>query len=163
MVQVIDMNILCKPFEALSSAHVYQMLRLRSEVFVVEQTCIYQDIDNKDIQHGVHHLLIESSSSELMAYARLLPKGLSYDDVSMGRVLVAQAHRGKSLGKKVIAHSLKHIALLWPGQSITIGAQSHLVDLYRSFGFVEQGQPYLEDGIAHIDMQAVSPNFKEYL
>ena len=148
---------LCVPFAQLSSLQVYQLLRLRSEVFVVEQNCIYQDIDNKDIHPHCYHLLWYKDEA-LLAYARLLPAGLSYDDASLGRVIVAPVARGLGMGKQIIQASLEQIDLLWPDQDVTIGAQSHLSKLYREFGFKELSSHYLEDGIMHVDMHRASSN-----
>jgi ElaA protein len=156
------MNILCKRFEELTSFELYEILQLRCEVFVVEQTCIYQDIDGKDTQPGVHHLLMQNDG-KLIAYARLLPRGLSYQAPSIGRVIVAKQARGQNLGKKLIAHCLQHIEELWPNEAVTIGAQSHLAALYKSFGFEEVSQHYLEDGIKHVDMTATHFKNKELL
>jgi ElaA protein len=156
------MKILCKTFEQLSAAQLYDILQLRSDVFVVEQACIYQDIDGKDTQDGVHHLMM-IVDDVLIGYARLLPKGISYDDVSIGRVLIARQARGNNLGKTLIAHCLAQIATLWPSQSVTIGAQSHLSGLYQAFGFKEVSPHYLEDGIEHVDMTATEFTYKEFL
>lgn len=156
------MDIQCKPFLALSSLDIYEILRLRSEVFVVEQACIYQDIDGKDIDPEVHHLLVKKNES-LLGYARLLPKGVSYENVSMGRLVVAPEMRGNGLGIQLIAQCIRHIQALWPDQSITIGAQSHLSALYQRFNFVEVSTHYLEDGIMHVDMTAITPQYKDFL
>jgi ElaA protein len=145
------MKFLCLPFDELSTAQLYELLKLRSEVFVVEQTCIYQDMDNKDIQSGVRHLLM-LDDTKLVGYARLLPHKVSFETPSIGRILVAPAARDKGLGRTLIQAALEHTFALWPGENITIGAQKHLSDLYRSFGFVEISEQYLEDGILHVDM-----------
>lgn len=145
------MKVLCVPFSELTSDQLYQILQLRSEVFVVEQTCIYQDIDNKDIKPGVHHLMM-CKGSTIVAYARLLPADISYDTPSMGRILVAPSERGTGLGKELIAQSIEFTRSLWPNCAITIGAQSHLSPLYQAFGFSEISEHYLEDGILHVDM-----------
>ncbi|WP_395345168.1 GNAT family N-acetyltransferase [Ningiella sp. W23] len=132
---------------------------------MVEQTCIYQDIDNKDIKSGVHHLLVYEHDA-LIGYARLLPAGLSYDTPSIGRILTSSGARGKGIGKKVIALAIQHCAQLWPEQAITIGAQSHLRKLYQGYGFKEVSDSYLEDGIPHVDMCAKASDyhvFKDYL
>lgn len=146
------MKFLCLPFDELSTAQLYELLKLRSEVFVVEQTCIYQDIDNKDIQSGVRHLLM-LDDTKLIGYARLLPHKVSFETPSIGRILVAPAARDKGLGRTLIQAALEHTFALWPGANITIGAQKHLSDLYLSFGFFEISEQYLEDGILHVDMQ----------
>ena len=157
-----QLKVLCLPFSELSSLQLYKILQLRSEVFVVEQHCIYQDIDDKDIKPGVHHLLLLENNT-LLGYARLLPKGISYEAPSVGRILVPSAARGKGLGTKLIAYSLKHTLALWPNQAITIGAQSHLSKLYQQFGFIEVSEQYLEDGIEHVDMTALNPMYEDFL
>lgn len=146
------MTYTCLPFTALSIFHLYEILRLRSEVFVVEQTCIYQDIDHKDTVDGVHHLMLHNKH-QLVAYARLLPSGPSYVTPSIGRVLVCPSARNQGLGRKIIQASIEQCLMLWPHQAITIGAQSHLSRLYQSYGFVEISNHYDEDGILHVDMQ----------
>ncbi|MFT5276412.1 MAG: ElaA protein [Glaciecola sp.] len=146
------MKILCVPFSDLSTAQLYRILQLRSEVFVLEQTCIYQDLDDKDIKAGVHHLMM-IDGIDIVAYARLLPASISYDTPSIGRILVAPSKRGTGLGKELIAKSVEVTQSLWPSTAITIGAQSHLSKLYRSFGFIEMSEHYLEDDIMHVDMR----------
>jgi ElaA protein len=146
---------LCVPFAQLSALQVYHILRLRSEVFVVEQNCVYQDIDNKDVNSECYQLLWYKDES-LVAYARLLGAGLSYDDVSIGRVIVAPSARGLGLGRQIIQASLEQIECLWPGLGVTIGAQSHLSQLYQEFGFKEVSAHYPEDGIMHVDMHRAS-------
>jgi ElaA protein len=146
------MNILCLPFSDLSIVQLYRILQLRSEVFVVEQTCIYQDIDDKDTKAGAHHLMLMEGPN-MLAYARLLPADVSYDTPSIGRILVAPARRGTGLGKELISQSIMASQRLWPTSTITIGAQSHLSELYQSFGFIEISEHYLEDDIMHVDMR----------
>lgn len=140
------------PFTELSSAQLYALLQMRSEVFVVEQNCIYQDMDSKDIQSGVRHLLM-LEHDHLIGYARLLPPKISFDTPSIGRILISPKARDKGLGRQLIQASLDHTFALWPDLAITIGAQSHLSDLYKSFGFNEISEHYVEDGIVHVDMQ----------
>jgi ElaA protein len=156
------MNIQCKPFSELTALQVYQMLELRSEVFVVEQNCIYQDIDGKDNKPGVHHVLM-TAHNRLLGYSRLLPPGLSYEAPSLGRIAIAATARRAGLGKQLLAQSVKHSQRLWPRLAITIGAQSYLVALYQQFGFEEVSAHYLEDGIEHVDMTASQPKYKEFL
>lgn len=119
---------------------------------MLEQTCIYQDLDDKDIKAGVHHLMM-IDGIDIVAYARLLPASISYDTPSIGRILVAPSKRGTGLGKELIAKSVEVTQSLWPSTAITIGAQSHLSKLYRSFGFIEMSEHYLEDDIMHVDMR----------
>ncbi|MBT1450239.1 GNAT family N-acetyltransferase [Glaciecola sp. XM2] len=142
---------LCATFAQLNALQVYQMLRLRSEVFVVEQKCVYQDIDNKDLHSQTRHLLWYQAD-DLVAYARVLPPSLSYDDPSLGRVLTAESIRGKGIGREIIQTSLDTLSTIWPNRAVTIGAQSHLSHLYQAFGFKEVSAHYPEDGIMHVDM-----------
>ena len=146
------MNYLCLPFNELTCLQLYEILHLRSEIFVLEQTCIYQDLDYKDIQDDVHHLMLYEHE-KLIAYARLLPQGLSFNTPSIGRILLVQSMRGSGLGRKFIQECVDRTFLLWPKCDITIGAQSHLSRLYRAFGFTEVSKHYLEDGIMHVDMR----------
>lgn len=138
-------------FEQLSTTQLYDLLKVRTDVFVVEQNCPYPELDNKDRLVGVHHLL-GFEGDELVAYARLLPPGVSYSEVSIGRVLVAENARGKGYGRLLIAEALKQCEVLWPGQSIQIGAQVYLEKVYSQFGFKRNSDDYLEDGIPHVDM-----------
>jgi len=145
----------CYRFSELSTQDLYQILKLRSDVFVVEQNCAYPDIDNKDIQADVRHLFWREQG-EIVAYLRLLPPDLSYPDmVSIGRVVVAPAGRGTGLGRKLIQQGLDECAELWPRNAVKIGAQTYLEDFYQSFGFETVSESYLEDGIPHIDMLKV--------
>jgi len=142
---------MCLPFSELSTLQLYALLRLRSEVFVVEQTCIYQDMDNKDLNSGVQHLLM-LDEMQLLGYARLLPANISYNTPSIGRILISPKDRNKGLGRQLIQESLQRAFALWPNEDVTIGAQSHLSVLYQSFGFREISAHYLEDDILHVDM-----------
>ena len=145
------MDFTCVPFSQLTNLDVYKILQLRSEVFVVEQTCIYQDIDNKDTHPQTQHIMLYNGD-KLIAYARLLPKGLSYSTPSIGRILICQSVRGNNIGRKLIAQCIERTLTLWPNCQITIGAQTHLSHLYQTFGFTEVSAHYLEDGISHVDM-----------
>ncbi|MFT4939494.1 MAG: ElaA protein [Paraglaciecola sp.] len=146
------MNFVCLPFTELSTVQLYEILHLRSEVFVLEQTCIYQDLDRKDMQTDVQHLMM-LEKEQLLGYARLLPPGISYDTASMGRILISPKARNKGLGRILVQESMDRTSALWPKVDITIGAQSHLSHLYQSFGFKEISEHYLEDGILHVDMK----------
>ncbi|MFW8589363.1 GNAT family N-acetyltransferase [Glaciecola sp. 2405UD65-10] len=143
---------ICKPFQRLSVNELYDALKLRSDVFVVEQTCIYPDLDNKDCVDNAHHLLAYKGT-DLVAYARLLPPSISYDNVSFGRVAVAEKYRSLGLGRSLMKEILIHCDALWPNQDIDIGAQEYLREFYTSFGFEVISNMYLEDGIEHIDMR----------
>lgn len=137
------------PFEALDPYKLYQLLRLRSLVFVVEQNCVFLDLDNND-QQSIH--LLGWLGEELIAYSRLVPQGVIYPYVSIGRVVSHPEHRGNGTGKKLLQEAIVQIEQLWGVQTIKIGAQLYLKKFYESFGFLQQGAVYDEDGIDHIHM-----------
>lgn len=139
-------------FEQLSTTQLYQLLKLRVDVFVVEQTCPYPELDDKDHQRGVHHLL-GYRNDQLVACARLLPPGISYPSASIGRVATKENERGSGLGHQLLQQALSACQQLWPKQSIEIGAQEHLAKFYEKHGFVQTSPMYLEDDIPHIDMK----------
>lgn len=142
-----------KSFNNLTATELYLILQLRNEIFVVEQNCPYQDCDGKDFE-GFH--LCCFKEKKLVAYARLLPKGVSYNDAaSIGRVVVDASERGKSLGKELMKKSIKFIDLIFGKVDVKIGAQSYLRRFYESLSFdqVLGTQEYLEDGIPHLTMQ----------
>lgn len=126
-------------------------MALRQEVFIVEQECPYLDADNKD--QACWHLMGFGEDNKLEAYARLLPKGIIYQDaVSIGRITTSPDRRGKGGGKELLEMSLKWIEELFGKGLIRIGAQSYLVEFYRRFGFISTGKEYLEDDIPHTEM-----------
>ncbi len=139
-----------QPFATLSVPELYALLQLRSAVFVVEQTCAFQDIDGHDAD--ALHLLGRTETGELAAYARLFPAGRSYPEASIGRVAVAPAFRRHGLGRQLMREALARCESQWGPQPIQIGAQLYLRDFYRSFGFEQVGDGYLEDDIPHIHM-----------
>lgn len=135
------------PFYGLSLDHLYSIMQLRQEVFVVEQDCPYLDADGKD--QVAHHLLYERVT-KLVGYTRLLAPGVSYQDyASIGRVVVAKGERGHSLGKIIMQASIDWCAATYPNHDIKISAQCYLDRFYASLGFVDTGHHYLEDGIPH--------------
>ena len=139
-----------KKFNELNREDIHAVYALRAAIFVVEQDCVYQDIDGKDLD--AHHVL-GNIEGKLVAYARVLRKGTSYtDSVSIGRIAVLEEFRGKSIGHEIVRFSIKCIADLYPGEAIKISAQSHLENFYNQHGFKKEGTPYLEDGIPHIAM-----------
>lgn len=144
----------CLPFDALSAASLYRLLRLRSEVFVVEQACLFLDMDNVDQQ--CMHVLGEQTGPKgqtaLLAATRLVPPGLAFDEASIGRVVTAPSARGGGLGHALMSESVRLLLTLWGPQPIRIGAQAHLENFYRQHGFVPAGRSYIEDGIPHIEM-----------
>ncbi|TAG10733.1 MAG: GNAT family N-acetyltransferase [Sphingobacteriia bacterium] len=136
-------------FESLNSHELYAIMRLRNEVFVVEQNCIFQDADNRD-QSSFH--LMYWQGENLLAYCRLLPRGLAYAEMSIGRVVSAPSARKSGVGKKLIAKAIEYCHEQFGKGPIRIGAQLYLLRFYASFGFREVGAIYLEDGIEHIEM-----------
>ncbi len=149
------MNWLCVPFAELSVQQLHDVLRLRSEVFVVEQNCVFLEIDGLDPK--TWHLLGTGDGGGLQAYARLLPPGLEGPDALIGRVVTAPAARGGGTGRALMAESVARCGQLWPGHAITLHAQAHLERFYASFGFAPSGEPYVEDGIPHIEMRKPLP------
>ncbi|MEO6190863.1 MAG: GNAT family N-acetyltransferase [Saprospiraceae bacterium] len=144
------MKIVCKKFEDLSILELYDILQLRNEVFIVEQNCVYQDLDNKD--KLAYHLMIYHSNS-LVATTRILGPGISYEEYSsIGRVCTELNARKLNLGRKAMENSIDLIKKLYPKAHIKISAQSYLKKFYTEFGFEEDGEEYLEDNIPHIGM-----------
>lgn len=138
-------------FQELSPDELYALLALRSEVFVVEQTCVYQDPDGLDA--GAWHLWgTREGDAEPLAYARIIPAGGRYAEVSIGRVVTAPAVRREGLGKELMAEALRVAERLYGPVPIKLGAQLYLQGFYEGFGFVRQGDVYDEDGIPHIYM-----------
>lgn len=142
-------NWLLKTFDALGPHELYAILRLRSEVFVVEQVCIFQDMDNKD---QLSHHLMAWDNDQLVAYTRLVPPGLSYTEPSIGRVVSAAAARNTGLGRTLMEKSIEEIIRLYGKTPIKLGAQLYLKKFYESLGFIQSGNIYAEDGIDHIEM-----------
>ncbi len=142
----------CLSFSELTTTQLYEMLKLRVDVFVVEQTCPYPELDDKDRIEGVMHLL-GYQNDELVAYLRLLPKGISYPTLSIGRVVTKQTARGGGLGQQLMLQALQQCQQHWPEEVITISAQQYLVAFYRQHGFVQTSEMYLEDDIPHVEMK----------
>lgn len=167
-----------KPFSTLSPQELYALIRLRSQVFVVEQNCVFQDLDGKDID--CHHLMgwIDSlpapvpgsgtppggvqpphgpgtpggAAPLLAAYARIVPPGMSYPEPSIGRVVTAPEARGRGAGKALMEQAIGQVYALFGRQPIRIGAQQYLERFYGSLGFAQTSEMYLEDNIPHIEM-----------
>jgi ElaA protein len=138
-----------KAFQELTVDELYALLKLRSEVFVVEQNCVFLDQDDKD--QKCHHLLLYSGD-ELVGYSRLVPAGLSYSEMAIGRVITSLSARGKGLGKVVMELSIDYCHKLFGVGDIRLGAQTYALGFYASLGFIADGEVYDEDGIEHIEM-----------
>lgn len=135
--------------EALAPRDVHDILQARAAVFVVEQACVFQDVDGADAD--AWHLFMRKDGA-LAAYARLLPAGVKFAEPSIGRVMTAQAFRGTGLGRSLMAEAIARSRALWPGAPVRIGAQRRLEAFYASLGFVTDSAPYDEDGIPHVEM-----------
>lgn len=146
-------NWICKKFHELTVDELYELLRLRSEVFVVEQNCVFLDMDNKD--QKCHHLL-GWIGEDLAASVRIVPAGVSYKEPSIGRVVTSPKYRRTGAGKRLMEEAIDLTIQLHGNQPIRIGAQLYLEKFYASLGFEAEGEIYLEDGIEHIEMLRVS-------
>ena len=138
-----------KRFNELSASELYQLLQLRSEVFVVEQNCVYQDIDGKD-EKALH--LLGEIDNKVVAYSRIFKPKDYFENASIGRVAIAEKYRAQKWGHQLMQEAISGIENNFGIQSITISAQLYLKKFYESHGFVQIGETYLEDGIPHIEM-----------
>ena len=143
---------ICKHHSDLDKEELYALLKLRSDVFVVEQKCAYPDLDGQDLGGDTHHLM-GWEDDQLMAYLRLLDPESQSGDVVIGRVIIAPQGRGKGLGHVMMEHALKQAGKHWPHVPIYLSAQAHLQGYYGRYGFVVAGEEYLEDDIPHIGMR----------
>lgn len=143
------MQIIVKTFNELSLEELYKILRLRAEVFVVEQDCVYQDIDNKD-KNALH--VIGFKNDEVVAYTRCFKPGDYFTEASIGRVVVQENQRQYGYGYDIMNASIKAIAEHFQTEKIKISAQTYLKTFYSNLGFENTGEEYLEDGIPHIAM-----------
>ena len=143
------MQTIFKLFAELTTYELYILLQLRSEVFVVEQNCVYQDIDDADLK-GIHQLILKDE--ELIAYARILPPGSYFSQLSIGRIVTAPQLRRSGLGHRLMQEAIGYCQVHFPNQSIKLSAQQYLIKFYESHQFFAQGEGYLEDGIPHIAM-----------
>jgi ElaA protein len=138
-----------KSFNELSVAELYDILKLRSEIFVVEQNCVYLDADSRD-QSSFH--LCGWLNDTLVAYARILAPGIAYDEPSIGRVSTSPFYRNNGAGRALMIKAIELTSKQFPGHDIKIGAQLYLDKFYSSLGFKQLGATYIEDGIPHIHM-----------
>jgi ElaA protein len=136
----------------LDTRTLYDVLALRSEVFVVEQACAYQDVDGLDLVDGTVHVVGRGAAS-IAAYARILAPDDARPTPRIGRVIVARPARGRQLGRPLMRRALACSEERWPGQAVELGAQQHLTGFYGSLGFEAVSEPYDEDGIPHVWMR----------
>jgi ElaA protein len=139
-----------KKFNELSLDELYDMIALRIEVFVIEQNCPYQDLDGKDKLS--YHLLGKDVENNIVATLRILPQGISYKEVSIGRVVTSEKIRPWKKGHDLMKTAMDFITDTFPNENVRLSAQSHLVTYYEKHNFVETGKEYLEDGIPHSEM-----------
>jgi ElaA protein len=138
-----------KSFEELTTTELYMIMQLRMEIFSVEQNCVYQDADNKDVK-SFH--LAAWDNDKLVAYCRILPPELSFKEASIGRVIAASAYRKSGIGRELMKRAIETTLQQFKCRQITIGAQLYLKKFYESLGFLQISDTYLEDGIPHIEM-----------
>jgi ElaA protein len=143
------LNIITKSFNKLTVQELYNILKLRSEIFVVEQNCVYLDMDDKD-QKALHVLGMKNGN--IVAYTRIFKPGDYFEYASIGRVVVSQNQRQQKYGYDIMNASIKAVKDNFNGNEIKIGAQCYLRKFYGNLGFKEVGEEYLEDGIPHIHM-----------
>jgi ElaA protein len=144
-----SMQLISRPYSALSLDELYQLLKLRTDVFVVEQHCAYPELDDYD-QVAQHILGVDDMG--LVAYARVLPPESVYTQPSIGRVCVAKTARAKGYGHDLFKYALEVAGKMHLGQTVKIQAQTYLEEFYQRFGFTTITEPYLDSGIAHVDM-----------
>jgi ElaA protein len=143
----------CCHFLELSNEELYQILKARQAVFIVEQNCPFLDADGVD--HHCWHLAAWSNDASpplVLAYARIVPPGMKYQEASIGRVITTSEGRGRGLGKELMRRAVEKTAELYPGLTVRIGAQQYLEKFYGAFGFQTVSEPYIEDGIPHVEM-----------
>ncbi len=138
-----------KTWEELTKEELYAVLKLRQQIFIVEQCCPFVDNDDLD-QLSVH--IWEEQEGEVIAYGRIVPQGTEFDELSVGRFVTATAHRGKGLGRKIVETCLEEAFRRYREQPVRITAQWYLVDFYRTFGFETVGGEFLLDHIPHVFM-----------
>ncbi len=140
--------ILFHGIDKMSASELYNILKLRQDIFIVEQNCVYEDIDGLD--DISKHLLLKVGN-ELAAYSRIVPPKVKFDDISIGRIVVKEKFRGNGYGKKIVLESIHRIAETGH-KSIRIEAQAHLLQFYQNLGFKSAGETYILDGIPHLQM-----------
>lgn len=139
----------CARFEDLTAREFHDILQARAAVFVVEQSCAFQDVDGAD--PACEHL-VGREDGKVVAYCRIVPPGVKFPEPSIGRVITSKEARRTGAGRSLMEKAVARVEALWPGQAIRIGAQQYLQRFYGDFGFVQSSDPYDEDGIQHIEM-----------
>jgi len=142
------------PFSDLSVLDIYDLLKLRQDIFVVEQDCAYHDIDGRDplCSHLLARVPNDETTESLVAYLRIVPPGNYFDEVALGRIITSQSVRGTGIGTQLIEKGIEIVKDVYGSKSIRISAQAHLEKYYNKFGFHKDSEPFDEDGIMHIEM-----------
>jgi len=141
-----------KTSQELTVEQLFDVLKLRMDVFVVEQQCAYPDLDEHDRHQETKHLSGRNNDGRLIAYARILPPGLRYPEVNLGRFVVKAHSRKQGLGHQLLQAALQEISRCWPGHATRISAQDYLEAFYEQYGFVRVSEVYLDVGIPHVEM-----------
>lgn len=140
------MEWILKKFNQLTPDELYEIIKLRVEIFIVEQNCPYQDLDDKDLVS--YHLFLKDND-EIIAVLRIIPEYVSYDEMSIGRVVVKKTHRGRGIAKSMMKKAIEFIVNDLGKNSIRLSGQAYLTDFYQELGFKKVSDEYLEDGIKH--------------
>jgi ElaA protein len=143
------MEVIIKEFKELTAEELYEILKLRINIFIVEQNCPYEECDDKD--KNSYHLYLKEDD-KILAYLRVVKKGISYDEISIGRVVVNSKYRCQNLGRELMTKAINFITEKLKEKNIRISAQLYLEEFYKSFGFKSVSSQYLEDNIPHIEM-----------
>lgn len=139
-----------KSFQELSLEEFHDIVALRIQIFIIEQNCPYQEVDGKD--KLAHHLFFKNETDEIIAVTRILPQGISYEEVAIGRVVVHEDYRGTGLGSQLMSDSMNFVRDKYGEVPVRLSAQKHLENYYGNHGFKSTGKEYLEDGIPHVEM-----------
>lgn len=144
------MKTIIKRFDDLNIYELYDLMKLRFEVFVMEQSCLYQDIDGVD--KNAYHLLCRNDDGELVGYLRIIDAGLVYDEIAIGRVVSSSKARGEGVGRIIMNEALRFVRDVCHQEAVRISAQEYLLKFYKSLGFEPVSEVYLEDDIPHVEM-----------